>query len=127
MLDTTQDVSSNETKFHNWERFVDDNIRRWKTVVEDWVLLGNVLVVHYEKVLEDMVGESLKMLKFLSIDPPAWRVECARFCTFDMYKRKPGITPSSTPTFTVDMKEKIDSVIKEINILLVKHGHARVV
>ena len=81
--------------------------------------------MHYENILEDRIGESLKMLQFLGVDPPDWRVECTRFCTLDMYQRRPGL--SSPPTYTEDMKAKINSVIQEINKLLTKHGHTRIV
>ena len=40
-----------------FEVFAYNHVEKWRQIVEDWVTVGNVHVVHFEHVLEDKIGE----------------------------------------------------------------------
>ena len=105
-----------------FEKFALENIDKWRTLVEDWVILGDVIVVHFETVISDRIGQLERILKFLNLKKNDQRLECLKYCNVDMYKRKSKKLEKSP--FSEELRAKINDKINKVNRLLLKYGHA---
>ena len=100
------------------------SIFTFRTVIEDWVRLGNIHVVHFENVLSNRVKELRRILNFLNIKIDQKRMSCVEFCENDMFKR-----PTDNQTslqFTEIIKNEIEENILFVDQLLEKYGHDRI-
>ena len=109
--------------YNNFERFVLENINIWKTVIEDWVRVGDILVVHYENILQNRTTEITRILNFLDVEIDETRMKCVEYCKDDMYKRKVATTDQSPPPYTEVLKKEVDINIRYIDNLLVEFKH----
>ncbi len=109
--------------YNNFERFVLENIHIWRTVIEDWVRVGDILVVHYENILEDRTTELKKILNFLDVEVNETRIKCVEYCKNDMYKRKMTTTDQSSPPYTDFLRKEVDKSMQYIDDLLVEFEH----
>ena len=115
-------------------------IERWKTVVQDWVMLSHPLVLHYENIKRNPYKELKKILLYLDLKPSSSRMrEVALYdmgihvkldmrgegmeenLTFDVYRRK-KIDIKKDP-FTKGLREKAAEAVEEVNDLLKRFGH----
>ena len=96
----------------------------FRTVIEDWVRLGNVHVVHFENVLSRRVRELSRILDFLDIKIDQKRMSCVDFCENDMFKRTADNQTSLQ--FTDIIKNEIEKNIQFVDQLLEKYGHDRI-
>ena len=95
-----------------------------RTVIEDWIRLGNIHVVHFENVLSHRVRELRRILKFLDIKIDQRRMSCVEFCENDMFKRNKDNQTSLQ--FTEMIKTEIEKNIHFVDQLLGKYGHDRI-
>ena len=100
------------------------NFRR--SIAEDWVRLGDIHVVHYEKVLRERVDVLSGILDFLDLKIDQNRMSCVEILENDMYKRKTGNQSFSPLEFTDVMRTEIVENILYIDALLQKYGHERI-
>ena len=93
----------------------------WREIVENWVKLGEVLVVHYEDVVSDKVTEVERMLRYLNISPDKNRLECVKYASLDFYKRHShgGGEQFYRPQLATVFRENIAMVDE----LLLQYGH----
>ena len=113
------------TKLHyakNFERFVLQNILSWRTMIEDWVVLGNVTVVHFENVLANKTREIMKVLEFLELDIASDRIQCVAYYNFDIYQRKHHSLETSP--FTENIRRIVNQSILSVDRTLTEYGHA---
>ena len=106
--------------YNNFERFVLENINIWRTVIEDWVRVGDVLVVHYENILQNRTTELRKILNFIDVEVDEKRMKCVEYCKNDMYKRKVATSDQSSPPYTDFLRNEVDKSIRYIDDLLVE-------
>ena len=85
--------------------------------------LGDIHVVHYEKVLRKRVAELSRILNFLGLEIDQKRMSCVEYCENDMYKRKGEKQTFSQLQFTEVMNREIVKNILYIDALLQKFGH----
>ena len=104
-----------------FQRFARQNIQTWKQIIEDWVIVGDVLVVHFEDVLSDRMYEVGRILDFLNLERNETRLACLQYCKVDMYKRNSRKLEMSP--YTAETRDIINQSIKSADKLLVKHGH----
>ena len=88
--------------------------------------LGNIHVVHYEKVLRKRVDVLSRILDFLGLKIDQKRMSCVEFLENDMYKRKAENHSFSPLEFTDVMRTQIVENILYIDALLQKYGHERI-
>ena len=88
--------------------------------------LGDIHVVHYEKVLRERVDVLSGIINFLGLEIDQRRMSCVEFCDNDMYKRKPDDHSLSPLEFTEVMKTEIIKNIIYIDALLQQYGHERI-
>ena len=114
----------NMTRFYSkeFEQFANVNIEKWTRIVQDWVELGDTLVVHLEDVVDDKIFQIRRILKFLGIVPDERRLKCVKYGNFDIFKRKPIIFENSPYVFG---PEKIHQNIEKANKILLRYGHSR--
>ena len=105
-------------KFRN---FATKSILKWRKIIEDWVILGDILVVHYEDVLQDKMKEIKRILKFLQVEPDERRMTCLKQSVVDMFKRK-SKKISKSP-FSSDLSDIIRQHIDHMDSLLHEFGH----
>ena len=104
-----------------FEKFAVENLKKWQTLIEDWVVLGEVQVVHFENLVTSRIAEVKKILNFLKIQEDEQRLKCLQFCNVDLYKRKPKAAEKSP--FNENLKNKVWESIRKVNSLLLKYGH----
>ena len=104
-----------------FQKFANRAIEKWSTIIEDWVSLGDVVVVHHEDVLEDKIKEMRRILDFLRVKLEASRMNCLEFGNVDIFKRKSRSLPKSP--FTRTLNKKIKNHIDRANDLLLKFKH----
>ena len=104
-----------------FEKFVINHIKVWKEIVEDWIYLGEVLVVHYEEVVDDKMAEVERILRFLNLDIDRRRMECLKYANLDFYRRN---TPKlRNNPYTEQLSNIIKKNIDSVNNILVRFGH----
>ena len=96
-------------------------VNSWREIVENWVKLGEVLVVHYEDVVSDKVAEVERMLRYLKMTPDKGRMECMKYASLDVYKRygQRGWEQLYSQQLATVFRENIARVDR----LLVQYGH----
>ena len=97
-----------------------------RSIAEDWVRLGDIHVVHYEKVLRKRVDVLNWVLNFLGLEIDQKRMSCVEFLEDDMYKRKAGNKSFSPLEFTDVMRTEIVENTLYIDALLQMYGHDRI-
>merc|ERR1712130_465692 len=118
------DVSTNKADvfFSNqFEEFAKSSLVQWKNTVMDWVVLGKVLVIHYEKVLENPIKEIRKIMLFLDMKADKRRLECLKYTSLDLFRRKKEPLPRSP--YPSDLNDMFERTIEDVDKLLVHHGH----
>ena len=114
-----------------WRLIIEDTLYRYhlficRAVIEDWVRLGDIHVVHFEKVLINRVRELSRILNFLDIKIDQRRMSCVEFCENDMFKRNANNQTSPPFQFTEMMKTEIDKNIQQVDHLLERYGHDKI-
>ncbi|XP_045117318.1 uncharacterized protein LOC123508025 isoform X1 [Portunus trituberculatus] len=109
----------------DWEQFVRGQAEMWKTYALDWLTQGrNVLVVHYEKLLQDSKRELLRILHFLRVRPNQRRVKCTLQYLDGSFRRP---TPDNVSyrlqdPFSAALHDVVEAAMKEIDATLLKQG-----
>ena len=113
----------NMTRFYTteFEQYAADSIEKWTRVAQDWIELGDTLVVHLEDVVENKELQIRRILSFLGIDPDERRFNCVKHGHFDIFKRQP-IKFEISP-FPEHIVEKIKKQIDIVNRTLLNYGH----
>ena len=93
-------------------------------MIEDWVILGNILVVHYEDVVEDKMKEMKRILEFLNVEPEEKRLSCLQKSNVNIFKRKQHKLNSNP--FHGSLSKAIKFHIDYVNDLLLKLRHPTV-
>ena len=85
--------------------------------------VGDILVVHYENILQDRITELTKILSFLGVEIDETRMKCVKFCKNDMYKRKVTTADQSSPPYTDFLRKEVNRSIEYIDGLLLEFNH----
>ena len=111
------------TRFYTaeFEQYAADNIEKWTRVAQDWVELGDTLVVHLEDVVENKDLQIRRILSFLGIDPDERKLKCVKHGNFDIFKRQ-SLKFERSP-FPEHIVEKINNQIEIVNKTLLKYGN----
>jgi hypothetical protein len=111
------------TRFYTteFEQYAADSIEKWTRVAQDWIELGDTLVVHLEDVVENKELQIRRILSFLGIDPDERRFNCVKHGHFDIFKHQP-IKFEISP-FPEHIVEKIKKQIDIVNKTLLNYGH----
>ena len=105
-----------------FERFALENIEIWRKMIEDWVIIGDILVVHFEDVVRHRMREIERILDFLKIEKNEDKQACLKYCNVDMYKRKPMKLERSP--YTAKLRSIIYDSVKKVDSILVEFGHS---
>ena len=104
-----------------FEKYAYNAIRKWRALVEDWVTVGEVLVVHYEEIIEDKKAEVERIIKHLDIEIDTRRVKCLVYTDLDLFKRRASKMTHSP--YSRPLADFILDNIRVVDKLLVKMGH----
>jgi len=104
-----------------FRKFASKSILKWRKIIEDWVILGDCLVVHFEDVQEDKLKEIIRIINFLEVNPDHQRLTCLQYSTVDIFKRKSKKMPRSP--FSRQLSENIRKHIDQVDQLLQEFGH----
>ena len=85
--------------------------------------VGDILVVHYENILQDRITELKKILRFLGVEIDETRMKCVKYCKNDMYKRKVTTADQSSPPYTDFLRKEVNRSIQYIDGLLLEFKH----
>jgi len=116
-----QNNVNNGINVKEFEKVAKEYIIIWREIVEQWVELGEVLVVHYEDVVDDKVAEVERILKFLEFIPDKKRMECMKFASLDFYKRQSQ--GDRRTLYSAELARVVRENIDFVNKLLLRHGH----
>ena len=105
----------------NFERFVLQNILSWRVLIEDWVVLGNLTVIHFENVLTNKTREISRVLQFLELNIDSDRMKCVEYYNFDIYQRKHQSLETSP--FTEKSRRIVTESILSVDRTLTEYGH----
>ena len=106
----------------NFERFVLENVHSWRLIIQDWVVIGNVTVIHFEDVLSNKTREIEKVLEFLELNIDPSRLECVKYCRFDMFQRShQRLEPSP---YSENLRRIVTESIMAVDAILTQYGHA---
>ena len=104
-----------------FEKFALSHIKLWREIIEHWIKLGEVLVVHFEDVVDDKVYEVERVLGFLHTALDKRRIECMKYASLDFYRRRSKMMKQNL------FSEQLSSIFKKnidiVNDLLVQFGH----
>ena len=116
-----QGDDKNRINLEEFEKDALKHIKVWREIIENWVKLGDVLVVHFEDVVGDKVAEVERMLRFLEFTPDKRRMECLHYASIDFYRRHGQGKKQSlySEKLARVFRENIDSV----DNLLLEYGH----
>ena len=106
---------------NEFDRVAKEFINIWREIVEQWVELGEVLVVHYEDVVDDKVAEVERILRYLEFIPDKRRMECMEYASLDFYKRQSDGDRKSV--YSDELASVVRRNIDIVNKLLLQHGH----
>ena len=104
-----------------FRKFAAKSILKWKNIIEDWVILGDVIVVHYEDIFSDKIKQMERILEFLQFQTDTRRLNCLRFSTVDIFKRKSNSLPGNP--FSGSLSADIKKHIEQVDTLLLESGH----
>ena len=107
-----------------FRKFAAKSIKKWKNIIEDWVILGNIIVVHHEDVISDKMEQMQRILDFLEVDPEQQRLACLKFSNVDIFKRKSK--PLQRNPFAGELSKRIRQHIDQVDTLLIEFGHPRI-
>ena len=104
-----------------FEKFALSHIKLWREIIEHWVKLGEVFVVHFEDVVDDKVYEVERVLGFLHTALDKRRIECMKYASLDFYRRRSKMMKQNL------FSEQLSSIFKKnidiVNDLLAQFGH----
>ena len=106
---------------HKFRNFAAKSILKWRKIIEDWIILGDVIVVHFEDLSDDKIREMKRILEFLHVSPDPHRLTCLKFSTVDIFKRKSKPLPRNP--FSEDLSVNIRQHIDYVDSLLLELGH----
>ena len=104
-----------------FEAYAYSHIKKWRTIVEDWVIAGDVVVIHYEELRENKVAELEKMLNHLQIPLDRRRLSCVEYADLNVFKRTKNKLKHSP--YSKGLSRIIWKHIGEVDRLLVRMGH----
>ena len=104
-----------------FEEYAYSHIKKWRAIAEDWVTVGDVLVVHYEDVMEDRKHEVERMLEHLNIARDSRRLDCLQYADLSLYKRRTKKLTHSP--YSRALADTIWENIGHVDRLLVRMGH----
>ena len=107
-----------------FRKFAAKSIKKWKNIIKDWVILGNIIVVHHEDVINDKMEQMQRILDFLEVEPGKQRLACLELSNVDIFKRKSKALPSNP--FAGELSKIIRQHIDQINSLLIEFGHPKI-
>ena len=116
-----QGQGRNRINIAEFEQAALKHIVIWREIVENWVKLGEVLVVHYEDVVDDKVAEVERILGFLKLTPDKRRIDCMRYATLDFYKRHSG--GGGALLYSKELSRVFRENIERVDKLLIQYGH----
>jgi hypothetical protein len=119
-LQSKQDENKRINVDH-FEKFALSHIKLWREIIEHWVTLGEVLVVHFEDVVDDKVNEVERVLGFLHIALDKRRMECMKYANLDFYRRRSKMVEQNL--FSKQLASVFKKNIHIVNDLLVQFGH----
>ena len=99
-----------------FRKFAAKSIQKWRNIIDDWVILGDVIIVHHEDFLSDKMEQMERILKFLRVEPDQQRLSCLKFSTVDMFRRKSRALPENP--FSGTLSSTIRQHINQVNYLL---------
>ena len=120
-------LKKDETKkinINDFETFAIKHIMIWRNIIEDWIKLGEVLVVHFEDVVEDKVSEVERILGFLNIPLDTRRIECMKYANLDFYRRNSPKLQQNL--FSEKLSNLFKNNVERVNDLLHKFGHRKI-
>ncbi|XP_043245494.1 uncharacterized protein LOC122393501 [Amphibalanus amphitrite] len=106
-----------------WRTFVMKQVFEWSAHVQKWTEPGNrVLVVHYEHLKSDPVGQLRRMLKFLNWPIDEERLKCVQMDQSGRAQRHQQHRPRAVTPFPSELRKMIDLSVKTIqNVLERRH------
>ena len=51
------------------QTFAANSVLKWRKIIEDWVILGDIIVVHFEDLVDDKMSDVSKMIEYLKVEP----------------------------------------------------------
>jgi len=106
-----------------FEQYAVDNIGKWTKIAQDWIELGDTLVVHLEDVVKNTIPEIRRILRFINIEPDERRLKCVEYGNFDIFKRSSlKLEKNPFPQYIVEIVEKN---IELVNQILLRYGHRK--
>ncbi|XP_050699605.1 uncharacterized protein LOC126987014 [Eriocheir sinensis] len=107
----------------DWERFVRGQTEMWKTYAIDWLTQGrSVLLIHYERLLQDPQKELLRILHFLRLRVDQRRLKCT-LQNLDGAFRRPtpdNISYRLRDPFTPALHVVVEAAMREVDEALTK-------
>ena len=104
-----------------FEKVALKHIAVWRELIENWVKLGEVIVVHFEDVVDDKVAEVERILKYLNFAPGKRRLECMKYARLDFYRRHGK--KMKQKLYTEQLENIFWTNIANVNSLLLQYGH----
>ena len=109
-----------------WQTFVQEQARRWKTMLMNWVINNKhhpVLVVKYESIQTDSVTESERILDFLGINSDAFHTQTLNYALQTFHRKHRG----SFDHYTASQRSFVLSVLKETAEILEENDLSKTV
>ncbi|XP_070573647.1 sialate:O-sulfotransferase 1-like [Ptychodera flava] len=111
-----------------WESMVQDYASYWEVLATKWLESGlPVLVVHYEKVKTDTLGELSRIADFLNVSVADRRPECILPDSGNQFRRDAKAARFPSDPFTPALHDIIDKKIRIVNFILREEGAPTVV
>ncbi|XP_007894880.2 WSC domain-containing protein 1 [Callorhinchus milii] len=108
-------ASEHHWKSQEWPEFVNTYASWWASHTLEWLRQGRrVLVVHYEELKRNLLGELRRMVGFLQLSVPEERLLCVESHRDGNFKRS-GRRQKDFDPFTPDMKATIDGYIMAVD------------
>ncbi|XP_071514227.1 sialate:O-sulfotransferase 2-like [Panulirus ornatus] len=107
-----------------WARFVRGQMEVWRAYALDWITMGrNVLVVHYEHLLQDPQRELLRILQFLRLRVDRHRLQCVMANLNGAFRR---VTPDKISyrlrdPYTKELHEVVETAMRDVDSALREH------
>ncbi|KAM9446657.1 sialate:O-sulfotransferase 2 isoform 1-T2 [Clarias gariepinus] len=105
-------------KGKEWPEFVKNYAPWWASHTLDWLQYGrNIHLVHFEELKHDLFNQLKRMVLFLGLDVSEDRLLCAVAQKDGNFKRS-GLRKLEYDPYTPEMREKIDGLIRSVDIAL---------